>query len=99
MAYDPGAIETALASALGESTLLIAELRAAFFESAETHVANLRRAETRKEWQDASGRLMGLAASFGAHRLMAAANALHALDRIDLAAVRKVDRIIAALRD
>jgi histidine phosphotransfer protein HptB len=99
MAYDPGAIETALASALGDSAPLIDELRSAFFASATTYVDRLRNATTLAEWHDGADRLKGLAASFGAERLMAAATALRGLSRIDPTALRKVDRCIALLRD
>ncbi len=99
MAYDPGAIETALASALGDAPGLIAELRGAFFASAVGHIAALRVAQTKVQWDDAAARLKGLAACFGAARLMAAADHLRALDRIDHAALRRVDRALAVLRD
>lgn len=73
MAYDPGAIDAALAAAVGDEPGLIAELRLAFVESAERALAALEQATTRDAWRDAASRLKGLAASFGAVRLMALA--------------------------
>ena len=74
MAYDPGAIDAALAAAVGDEPGLIAELRLAFTESAERALAAMDAAQTREEWRDAASRLKGLAASFGAVRLMALAS-------------------------
>lgn len=76
MAYDPGAIDATLAAAVGEDPGLIAELRLAFLESAERCVAALRTAPSDAAWQAAARRLKGLAASFGAVRLMALAEEL-----------------------
>jgi histidine phosphotransfer protein HptB len=70
MAYDPGAIDAALAAAVGDEPGLIAELRVAFFDSAERTMATLEEAATEAEWREAAWRLKGLAASFGAVRLM-----------------------------
>ena len=39
MAYDPGAIDAALAAAVGDEPALIAELRLAFVESAQRALA------------------------------------------------------------
>ncbi len=77
MAYDPGALEAALAAVAGSSPELIDDLRIAFFESASAHVTALRDAETADAWQAAALRLRSLAASFGAHRVMDAAKAAH----------------------
>lgn len=73
MAYDPGAIDAALAAAVGDEPGLIAELRLAFTDSAERALAAMTAATTNDEWRDAASRLKGLAASFGAVRLMAQA--------------------------
>ncbi len=73
MAYDPGAIDAALAAAVGDEPALIAELRLAFVESAQRAMVALEAAGTRDEWREAAARLKGLAASFGAVRLMALA--------------------------
>ena len=73
MAYDPGAIDATLAAAVGDEPGLIAELRLAFVESAQRSLAALESARDTAEWRDAAARLKGLAASFGAVRLMALA--------------------------
>jgi hypothetical protein len=70
MAYDPGALNTSLAAAVGADHLLLAELRAAFVESAERHADLLGRSRCDANWQLAASRLGSLAASFGAVNLM-----------------------------
>ena len=97
MAYDPGALEAALAAAVGDEPGLIAELRGAFLESAEVHVSALTRACTIEEWRGAATRLHSLAASFGALRLMDVATQATQAERIDPALLRKIERAIAAL--
>lgn len=97
MAYDPGALEAALAAAVGDEPSLIAELRSAFFESADVHVKALMRAVTVQEWRDAATRLHSLAASFGAVRLMDVATEAARANRVDASALRKIERTIAAL--
>lgn len=97
MAYDPGALEAALAAAVGDEPSLIAELRVAFFESASVHVEVLRRATVLDDWRAATSRLHSLAASFGALRLMDAATEASRAARIDPAQLRKIERAIAAL--
>lgn len=74
MAYDPGAIDAALAAAVGDEPALIAELRLAFVEGVQRALTVLEAATTREEWREAASRLKGLAASFGAVRLMAQAS-------------------------
>ena len=73
MAYDPGAIEATLAAAVGDDPALIVELRLAFIDSATGAVAALAQAHDHESWRAAAWRLKGLAASFGAVRLMALA--------------------------
>jgi histidine phosphotransfer protein HptB len=97
MAYDPGALEAALAAAVGDEPSLIAELRVAFFTSADMHVKALARATSIDEWRDAAMRLHSLAASFGALRLMDVATEAGRASRIDASALRKIERTIAAL--
>lgn len=97
MAYDPGALEAALAAAVGDEPSLIADLRGAFFESAKMHVKALTRAATVDEWRDAALRLHSLAASFGAVRLMDVATEAGRASRIDASVLRKIERAIAAL--
>lgn len=73
MAYDPGAIDAALAAAIGDDPLLIADLRLAFRQGAARALGAMTSASDPEEWQAAAARLKGLAASFGAVRLMALA--------------------------
>ncbi|MEG3082441.1 Hpt domain-containing protein [Sphingomonas sp. PB2P12] len=76
MAYDPGAIDATLAAAVGDEPQLIAELRIAFVESAERALTSMTQATNAEDWRVAAWRLKGLAASFGAVRLMAIATAV-----------------------
>ena len=92
MAYDPGAIDAALAAAVGDEPALIAELRLAFVEGVERSLATMAAASDDQAWQAGAWRLKGLAASFGAVRLMALADeaATHATcDRAMLAKLRR----------
>ncbi|GAA4776513.1 hypothetical protein GCM10023219_25250 [Stakelama sediminis] len=73
MAYDPGAIDATLAAAVGDEPGLIAELREAFMDSAQRTLDVLDATDTQDSWRAAALRLKGLAASFGAVRLMALA--------------------------
>ena len=73
MSYDPGALHAALAAAVGDDSALIADLRIAFIESASRQLDLMGRARCDANWQLAAWRLKGLAASFGAVRLMALA--------------------------
>jgi len=97
MAYDPGALEAALAAAVGDEPGLLAELRCAFFDSAAVHVSALRTAGSIDQWHAAASRLKGLAASFGALRVMDAADAALTRNRIDTSDLRRIERSIAAL--
>src|SRR3546814_6573249 len=70
MSYDPGALDAALAAAVGDDPVLIVDLRHAFLESAQRQIALLERARCDANWQIAAWRLKGLAASFGVVGLM-----------------------------
>lgn len=70
MSYDPGALDAALAAAVGDDNALIADLRFAFMESAARHLDLLGRARCDANWELAAWRLKGLAASFGLTALM-----------------------------
>lgn len=74
MAYDPGAIDATLAAAVGDEPALIAELRMAFVDGVERALAAMAQAPDDEAWRTAAWRLKGLAASFGAVRLMALAD-------------------------
>lgn len=99
MAYDPGALEAALAAAVGDEPTLIAELRGAFLTSATAHMIALRSAADRDEWCSRGRRLHGLAASFGALRVMDAARAIDAAAVGDAKTLRRVEQALDALRD
>lgn len=70
MAYDPGALNASLAAAVGSDSELVAELRAAFVESAERQTDLMNRARCDANWLLAASRLQSLAASFGAIGLL-----------------------------
>ena len=97
MAYDPGAIDATLAAAVGDEPALIAELREAFLDSAKGGVTALTRAEDSARWIDAALRLKGLAASFGAIRLMALAGDAANAPTGDLETLRKLRRAVERL--
>lgn len=97
MAYDPGAIDSALAAALGEDGALIAELRVAFVEGAERAASLLRHSSDPEGWRAAALKLKGLAASFGAVRLMALAEEAAGSMVGDRAMLDRIDRAIARL--
>lgn len=96
MAYDPGALDTALAAVVGDDPELMAELRAAFLESAMRQCDLLQRARCDANWQMAAWRLKGLAASFGAIRVMQAADEAALAAPGDPVAIRRVNSAIAA---
>ena len=97
MAYDPGAIDAALSAAVGDDPQLIAELRRAFVEGATKAVGAMRTAGSDEEWREAAWRLRGLAASFGAVRLMALAASAGEGGARDLALTAKLERAVARL--
>jgi HPt (histidine-containing phosphotransfer) domain-containing protein len=74
MVYDPGALNASLAAAVGSDTELLAELRAAFLESASRQTDLMGRSRCDANWELAASRLKSLAASFGATGLMALAD-------------------------
>ncbi|MET0371984.1 MAG: Hpt domain-containing protein [Sphingobium sp.] len=74
MSYDPGALDAALAAAVGDDSSLIADLRFAFMESAARQIDLLARARCDANWELAAWRLKGLAASFGVVGLMTLAD-------------------------
>jgi HPt (histidine-containing phosphotransfer) domain-containing protein len=65
MAYESGALNAALAAAVGSDPVLVAELRSAFVDSATGHIDLLRRARCDANWHFAALRLKSLGASFG----------------------------------
>lgn len=97
MAFDPGAIDSTLAAAVGDDPALIAELRVAFVDGAERGLAALEGASDPAGWRDAAARLKGLAASFGAVRLMSAAEQAAAGPAFDAGALGQLRRLVARL--
>ena len=97
MAYDPGAIDATLAAAVGDEPQLIEELRNAFLEGVERGLDKLERARDPQEWRTAAWRLKGLAASFGAIRLMAIATDAADVPPQDMVTLRKLRRAVERL--
>ena len=96
MAYDPGALDKTLAAAAGDDNRLIAELRAAFYESAQRHVASLHNAVNDQQWQVAAWRLKGLAASFGVTDLMSLAEEASEGTPFSRMLLRRLDKAMAS---
>jgi len=97
MAYDPGAIDATLAAAVGDDPALVAELRLAFVEGVAAALAALTAASDDQSWRTAAFRLKGLAASFGAVRLMALASETADARVGDAAVLARLDRAAARL--
>lgn len=97
MAFDPGSLTSALSVAAGEDDALIAELRAAFLESARRHTDLLARSRCDANWTLAAGRLKGLAASFGMDGLVDLALEAEAGAPGDPVVQRKIAQGIAEL--
>ncbi|PKP91851.1 MAG: Hpt domain-containing protein [Alphaproteobacteria bacterium HGW-Alphaproteobacteria-16] len=97
MAYDPGAIDATLAAAVGDEPGLIAELREAFLDSAKRALLAMSAAENPEGWRSAALRLKGLAASFGAIRLMALAQEAANAPAGDRVVMRKLERAVERL--
>ena len=86
------AISTSLAAAVGDDRALVAELEAAFMESASRHVEAMRNAADDHDWRGAALRLKGLAASFGATGLMEQASRAADARRADRDALSGIER-------
>jgi histidine phosphotransfer protein HptB len=97
MAYDPGAIDATLAAAVGDEPALIAELREAFLDSAKRALSAMISAEDGEAWRQGAWRLKGLAASFGAIRLMAMAGEAAGVAPGDLPTLRRLRRAVERL--
>jgi histidine phosphotransfer protein HptB len=98
MAYHSGALEASLTAVLGDDPALVADLRQSFFEGIARHLAAIDDAATEAAIRDAAARLRGLAASFGADRLMQALSP--AIDAGCLTAPqrRRIDRVVAMMK-
>jgi len=97
MAYDPGAIDATLAAAVGDEPQLIAELREAFLDGVQRGLEGLERARDPHEWRTSALRLKGLAASFGAIRLMAIASEAAEAEPQNIELLRKLRRAVERL--
>lgn len=97
MAYDPGAIDATLAAAVGDEPALIAELREAFIDGVRRNLEAMKASETPDGWSVAALKLKGLAASFGAVRLMALATEAANGQAHDGAILRRLHRAIERL--
>ncbi len=97
MAYDPGAIDATLAAAVGDEPQLIAELREAFLDGVKRCLEAMKSADSPDGWAGAALRLKGLAASFGAVRLMALASEAANGAAHDGAVLRRLHRAIERL--
>jgi hypothetical protein len=97
MAYETGAIEAALAAAVGDDAALVKELRSALIESAERHADLLSRSRCDANWRTAAWRLKGLAASFGALDLLEAAEGALEAAPGDPVALRTVKQSVGRL--
>lgn len=95
MAYDNGALDATLAAAAGNDAALVRELRAAFVESAVRQLDLLRRSRCDGNWTVAAMRLKGLAASFHAEELLAAAENALAAAPGEPAVIRQIEAIVA----
>ncbi len=97
MSFDYGALDAALAAAVGDDQSLIEELRNAFLESAKRQVDLLGRSRCDANWEYAAWRLKGLAASFGATNLLNLADeAAHSAPG-EPVILRKLHRAIEAI--
>jgi len=97
MAYDPGAIDATLAAAVGDEPALIAELREAFLDGVQRCIETMKSADSPDAWAAAALRLKGLAASFGAVRLMALATEAANGQAHDGAILRRLHRAVDRL--
>lgn len=97
MSYDPGALNSALAAAVGDDSALIADLRIAFLESAVRQVDLLGRARCDANWELAAWRLKGLAASFGMTALIALADEAAQAAPGDPRVLRRLQAALAGL--
>lgn len=99
MSFDYGALDAALHAAVGDDQSLIAELRMAFLESAKRQVDLLHRARCDANWEYAAWRLKGLAASFGATRVLNLAEEAATGAPGEPTVLKKLERAITAIED
>ncbi len=97
MSADYGAFDTALKAAAGDDSALILELRQTFLESARRQISLLARSRCDANWQYTSWRLKGLAASFGATRLMELADEASIGAPGDPVVIRQIESAISEI--
>ena len=93
-----GAFNTALTAAAGDDPALIAELRAAFIESATRQVDLLSRSRCDANWQYSCYRIKGLTASFGVSELIELADEAMAGAPGDPVIVRKLSTALKEIQ-
>jgi histidine phosphotransfer protein HptB len=98
MAFQSGTIEASLSAALGDDPALVSDLRQAFFDGVVRHLDALDRAASDGDVRDAVARLRGLAASFGADRLMSALAPVATAGIVTPAQRRRIGRVIAMMK-
>lgn len=97
MSFDYGALDAALTAAVGENEALIAELRVAFLDSARRQIDLLNRSRCDANWEYAAWRLKGLAASFGATRMLQLAEEAAQSAPGEPVILRKLEQAVAAI--
>ncbi|HMT44634.1 MAG TPA: Hpt domain-containing protein [Chakrabartia sp.] len=97
MAFPFDSFDQSILVSLGDDPLLMAELTQALAENARLHADLMERARCDANWHGAAERLAGLAASFGAKRLLSAAHLALESAPGDPVALRSVRQAIAAL--
>ena len=99
MAYDPGALNAALAAAVGDDGALLAELKSAFADSVGRQLDLLSRARCDANWEIAAARLKSIAASFGVPGLVLLADEAREGAPGDPAVLRKIGAALAEFAD
>ena len=99
MSMDYGTFDTALKAAAGDNAALAEELRSDFVDSAKRQISLLSRSRCDANWQYTSWRLKGLAASFGAMRLMELADMASAGAPGDPVVIRDITAAIVEIEN
>lgn len=97
MAVENGKLDESLSALLGNDAAIIAELRAAFLESANRQLDLLKRSRCDGNWMVAAMRLKGLAASFDVAPLTIVAQGAIDAAPGDPAAIRAVDAVLTQI--
>ncbi len=94
---EASSIDTALAAAAGADSVLQAELKAAFLQSAQRQIDLLGRARCDGNWQMAALRLRAIAASFHASELIELADEANRAAPGEPTIVRRLSQHVEAL--